>query len=100
MFAIHRDSRRQAGEITITDPEHGTQHLKTYKCAHCGKHWIPQPGSGHVRGLCGRCNGFICGPGCEECIPEEAMCEILEGTRNPTAVSVGVKKLWLPGNSS
>ena len=54
---------------------------KTLQCKHCGKHWIPQPGSGRVRGWCMNCHGPICGPGCATCVPEEALLENYEKGR-------------------
>lgn len=50
-----------------------------------GRGWCPNHGE----------NGYVCGPGCAECIDREAKLEILEGTRNPTAVSVAVPPLNL-----
>lgn len=54
----------------------------TIQCVHCGKHWIPKPGSGKVRGWCVSCNGASCGDTrCMDCVPFEAKLEIAEGTR-------------------
>lgn len=88
---------REAGYIEIVDPGSDTPLLRerTYKCVHCGCHRQIVRGSGEVHGFCYRCNGFICGAKCLECVPEEMMLEIMEGTRRPDAVSVPV--LWLPG---
>lgn len=87
---------RDNGLITIIDPgsDKPLLELKMLKCVHCGGSFPCQPGSGKIRGFCTRCNGPVCGPGCAECVPEEAMLEIIEGTRDPTAVSVG--NLWIP----
>lgn len=89
---------REAGTIIVTDPGSDKPLLEvaTIQCAHCGRHWVPRPGSGRVRGFCTRCNGPVCGPGCAECVPAEARLEILEGTRDQSSVSVG-GNLWLPG---
>lgn len=67
------------------------------RCVHCSAHFPIQPGSGKIRGFCYRCNGMICGPGCVDCVPAEAQLEIMEGTRNPSSVSVGV--IWTPGGN-
>lgn len=76
-------SRREAGLITISDPGSDKPLLEaaTIQCVHCGRHWVPQPGSGRTRGFCMRCNGFICGPECQECIPVEQMLENIEQGR-------------------
>lgn len=93
--------RREPGCVTVCDPGSDKPILEaqTLQCVHCGGHWIPQPGSGRLRGFCMRCNGPICGPDCQECVPVEKLLEIMEGTCDPTAVSVGGGKLWLPGTS-
>lgn len=87
---------RDNGLATFIDPgsDKPILEIKTLQCVHCGGHFPHQPGSGKIRGFCMRCNGPICGPNCQECVPWEAYLEILEGTRNPTSVSVG-GNLWL-----
>ena len=38
---------------------------ETRMCVHCQYTWIYQPGSGHRRGWCLKCNGLLCGrPAC------------------------------------
>jgi len=83
---------KEAGHVTIIDPgaDKPIATHKTLQCVHCGGHWEVKPGSGRVRGFCMNCNGHVCGPRCSECVPFEKRLEIEEGTRNPTAVSVGV----------
>lgn len=89
--------RREAGYFEICDPgaDKPLRREGTHQCVHCGCHFEMVRGSGSIHGFCGRCNGFICGPRCIECVPLEQWLEIQEGTRNPTAVSVG-GNLWLP----
>jgi hypothetical protein len=88
---------KEAGLITYFDPgsDKPLAEVKTACCKHCGGHFPFGPGHTKNRGWCFRCNGPVCGPGCAECVPMEAMLEIAEGTRNPTAVAVA-GKLWLP----
>ena len=91
-------SRREAGIILISDPDavKMVQELSTRMCCHCGKHWIPQPGSGMIRGYCQNCNGDMCGPDCAvhdyvpvgACLPLEKYIEFLEG-RDQSLVVVG-----------
>lgn len=72
---------------------------KTVRCCHCGGHFPFGPGKTKNRGFCTRCNGHLCGPRCAECRPMERMLEEMEGTKNPTAVSVGgsyVGSIWVP----
>lgn len=75
---------RESGEITITDPgaDKPIAVAGTLQCCHCGTHWIPQPGSGRIRGWCSRCNGPVCGPGCAECVPHERQIENIEAGRD------------------
>ena len=83
---------------TVAFGEQGVVESDTLMCTHCGRHFRVKPGSGTLRGFCGRCNGPTCGESCMECLPVEKRLEIAEGTCDPTAVSVNVPKLWLPGN--
>lgn len=81
--------RQDAGLIVVSGPQSDAlARSATRMCVHCGGHWVVEPGSGALRGFCQNCNGYICGPGCMECVPVEKMLDIMEGTRNPTAVSV------------
>lgn len=83
---------REDGLIIITDCGHdGVIHQPTIQCRHCGCHWVPQPGSGNVRGFCARCNGPVCGPKCAACVPVEVMLENLEAGRPE-----GYRRLMLP----
>ena len=89
----------EAGLTTIIDPgaDRALEEIPTGQCVHCGGHFEIRPGSGKVRGFCYSCNGLICSAKCRECKPFERWLEEQEGTKNPTAVSVGMPgKLWLP----
>lgn len=74
---------KEAGVLMIIDP--GSDKLiaevATLQCVHCGCHWVPQPGSGKVRGGCTHCKGPICGPACAICVPYEQMIENIEANR-------------------
>jgi len=74
---------REAGTLIISDPgsDRPILETKTLQCVHCGRHWVPRPGSGITRGYCLRCNGPVCGPGCAECVPAEQQLENIEGGR-------------------
>ncbi len=87
---------KDCGHITIMDPgsDKPLEVVKTVRCVHCGGHFPFGPGHTKDRGWCYNCNGAICGAGCLTCVPLEAQLEIMEGTRNPTAVSVG--GIWIP----
>jgi hypothetical protein len=44
------------------------------QCCHCGRNWPYMAGSGEIRGWCGRCAAFTCGPFCPAgtgCVPKE-----------------------------
>lgn len=90
---------KEAGLITVVDPGKDKPILEvaTLQCVHCGKHWVPKPGSRRIRGTCGRCHGPICGPGCIECVPKEQQLENMEQGRpmrfRPIRAPV---KLWTP----
>jgi hypothetical protein len=85
---------KEAGLLTIIDPGSDKPLLEvaSLQCVHCGCHWVPQPGSGKVRGFCTRCHGPVCGPGCAECVPTEQLLENLEAGRElhfrPTKVFI------------
>ena len=77
----------------ITTPWDGPEvHQDTIQCVHCYRHWVYKPGSGKTRGFCTRCNGFVCGPKCAECVPKEAKLENIEAGRDvmfrPVTISV------------
>lgn len=91
-------------EVTNLDGE--TTRGETLQCCHCGGHWQLVKGSGRVRGFCTRCNQVTCGSeSCMQCLHWEAKLEVIEGTRNPTAVSVPVGGsvsaggIWCPGSA-
>ena len=69
---------KPSGHITVSGPE-GLVEADTLQCVHCGGHWVVSPGSGKVRGYCGKCNGPVCGPGGSGCVPFEKRLEIVEG---------------------
>jgi hypothetical protein len=81
---------REAGRITIFGPD-GTVEYGTCGCVHCGGHFpAPRFGASEEdkatrvgRGFCFNCNGYICGPCCEVCVPEEQYLENLEAGRDP-----------------
>ena len=75
--------RREAGVVTICDPDSDKPicEVATLQCVHCGGHWIPTPGSGRVRGFCQNCYGFVCGLGCQACVPTELLLENMEKGR-------------------
>lgn len=107
--------------------EHGKDRplfeIPTTQCAHCDKHFVlprflpvfvkgmvsligygfgPEAKESRIgRGWCSNHgpNGWVCSDECgATCIDRTAKREILEGTRNPTTISVAVpqSKLWLP----
>jgi hypothetical protein len=104
-------SKQEHGLITYIDPLTGnkTFEVPTTQCVHCGLPFpLPRPyqdkspmaiASRKGRAFCVKCMGHVCGAGCADCVPWEAMLEIEEGIRKKTAVSTAVpaSKLWLPG---
>lgn len=74
---------RESGLIIVADPgaDPPLAEIPTLQCVHCGRHFPVRPGSGKIRGVCLRCNGPICGPGCAACVPAEQQLENLEAGR-------------------
>ena len=73
-YANVKSSLRYGGTILRDNKEIG----ETARCVHCDTQFLIEkkmPG----RGFCFRCNGYICGKGCMECIPWELKMEIMEG---------------------
>lgn len=89
------------GRIVVSDPgsDKPLVELATHQCCHCGGHFLMRPrnavvvpltqeqaaakiaGGGTVRGWCQNCAGYVCGPGCAECVPVELMLENMEKGR-------------------
>ena len=76
------DYRRHYSGAILFDGGSGagwTQISDTLQCAHCARHWVPQPGSGIRRGWCFKCAAPVCGwPACFVCEPQEAWLERME----------------------
>ena len=72
MLIPSHSTRRPRGTIIVADDSGRETHRDTLQCAHCGLHWIHEPGSGRVRGFCMRCMGPTCGAqACDACDPVE-----------------------------
>lgn len=95
-MAKQHGGRQEAGVIIVADPDVGIQEHSTRQCVHCQKTWIYIPGSGKIRGWCNNCQGFICGPGCEECVPAEQMIENIEQGRPLNHRKTTSAKIWIP----
>lgn len=91
---------REAGIGTMIDPnkDKPLYEIGYYGCVHCGGHF-PMPRFGNSeedratrigRGFCMRCNGYICGASCANCVPLEQYLENLENGRDPDFVPVVV----------
>ena len=102
--------RKDFGKFEISSPDAPTIEIDVVPCGHCGfltpnvAHCkeAQKKAVTHLEGLfwqqqgkmityhCSRCNRQVCGKCSAECVPAEARLEVAEGTRNSTAVSVGV----------
>ncbi len=69
---------RPDGHMSVTSPDGQVIEADTLQCVHCGAHWAIQPGSKTVRGYCHKCNGPVCGPKCQVCVPAEQWLENIE----------------------
>jgi hypothetical protein len=81
MLIIESDNYKDA--LAVRNPHggiiiEGQTVADTLQCVHCGAHWVPQKGSGKIRGFCKRCMGPVCGPGCARCVPHEKWLEMVE----------------------
>ena len=90
---------RQTTEgVLIETPIDGSKSTSfaTYTCCHCGRVWIPKPGSGITRGFCTRCGARTCGdPACDVCVPLEQQLLNLEHGRHiltPAPVCVAIPR--------
>lgn len=72
---MSKNLRQEAGHWEAMDFAGKTEAGGTRVCCHCGAHWIYTPGSGILRGFCQNCAGYVCGPGCAECVPMEQKLE-------------------------
>lgn len=72
---------KQSGEYTIVNAMDRVVQGATLSCCHCQTTWVVQKGSGRLRGFCQNCMGFVCGPGCAECVPLERRIENIEAGR-------------------
>lgn len=74
---------RECGLAIFLDPgaDRPVLEIATAQCCHCGGHFPIQPGSGRIRGFCMNCNGPVCGPGCEACVPTDLLLENMEKGR-------------------
>lgn len=84
----------EAGVIITFDPGKDAAECEqmTVQCVHCGGHYVPEHGSRKIRGYCMNCGGYVCGPGCEKCVPVEQLLENYEKGREegfrPTTIAV------------
>jgi hypothetical protein len=82
--------QKPSGAI-LTD---GQESAYTLQCGHCGTQWVPQKGSGKVRGFCTKCNEPLCGA--DACmryhVPKEALLDFLDGG-GVTNVTAAQKKI-------
>lgn len=75
---------RASGLIVVTGADGRQFTAETVHCKHCGRHFIwprtPQQKARfrRIRGWCTQCRGWICGPGCQRCLPTERRLEALE----------------------
>jgi len=80
MAHLLRLVQRQAAGAIILSGDGPELVMDTIACAHCGGHWVPEPGSGRRRGWCFRHAGPLCGARqCfEVCASQEELIERIE----------------------
>src|SRR5688572_14285901 len=95
---------REAGRVTLIDPgsDKPLAEFSTVQCCHCGGHF-PTPRFGASaedkasrigRGYCSRCNAYICGANCLECVPLEQYLENVEHGRPENFRPIIVPTCW------
>lgn len=121
---------REQGTLIYTDLESDKviAAVETVQCVHCGAHFPkPKPKlttrtltrdeayefekqGRKARGWCMNCKGFICGPECAKCVPQEQLLENIEKGQpldfrpvvsKPLDLSgpnAAPPKLWLPSS--
>lgn len=92
---------KESGLMTWSDPgaDKALLEIPTHQCCHCGGQFSMKPPvlvtkamtaleaqmkeqeGKKTRGYCQRCNGYICGPSCAECVPVEQLLENYEHFR-------------------
>jgi len=92
-----------AGEVTI-DPHDGgpIERRPILACGHCDYHWVPEPGSGRIRGFCMLCGKLVCGrPYCRKlgCTHWEQRLDNLEAGKplDFRPITVSTSGLLIPG---
>lgn len=79
---------RPNGWLFVIDGDGLAREIESVQCCHCGGHFLLTPGSGRVRGFCMNCQGPVCGPQCERCLPTEKLLECLEKGIHPDQLPV------------
>jgi hypothetical protein len=84
---LRRAQRQPAGVLIITGPDGRAENMDTVQCAHCGAHWVPEPGSGRERGWCFKHAGPLCGAAqCfTTCASQEQLIERIEAAARMAA---------------
>ena len=100
---MSRLNKTDHGLVTMVDPGSDIPVLvsKTVMCVHCGGQFELHPPKRltvpmtafearkreaegkKIRGWCQNCNGYICGPSCNACVPVEQYLENIEKGRDP-----------------
>lgn len=93
MSDFRYSSLHRAGWQQVSDPDGITTEADTARCVHCGKHWVINPDSLKGRAFCTNCNGFVCGPKCEVCVPFEKWLDCYEKGKDPKTI-VTVRGGW------
>src|SRR3990167_2127897 len=94
--------RAAKGFLTLTDRETGAKLFEgdMRQCCHCQAIWTHKPGSGKLRGFCGRCHGHLCGKRTcmTNCYPAEQQLDDSEAVyfRNKRAIEAAYRhRQWL-----
>ena len=78
---------KPAGWTQLCDPDLGTIETDTVQCVHCGAQRSYNPMIQQKVQWCMRCNGFICGPTCLDCVPYEKWVDCVERGVDPKTIT-------------
>lgn len=85
--------RKPHGHVELMGPYGERLELDTIQCVHCQRHMESRIGDPE-RYYCQNCGGYVCGPGCMECVPKERKLENVEAGLDP--LTPGAPKILVP----
>lgn len=69
MIHLINTTKNASGQAIIITADGNEEQFETVSCVHCQVTWRFDSKSLKGKGWCYKCNGYICGKNCQECIP-------------------------------